>query len=146
MGRRDEPELTPSEAELAEAEAATRRLLAAYGEPAPAEPPPGLAARVVASLPATPPAQGVSRPRWAPARPLVAWAAAAALLIVLGAVGALASLPGLVRVAGGPQSALGRISNALAATPLGPDGAAALALVALVAGAAIWWALASRRR
>lgn len=145
MGRRDEPELIPSEAELAEAEVATRRLLAAYGEPTPVEPPPGLAARVVAALPEPALRRRSQRSFWAPARPALAWGLAAALLIVLGAVGALASLPGLVNVAGGPDSALGRISLVLAATPLGPDGAAILAVVALSAGAALWWALVRRR-
>ncbi len=146
MGRRDEPELIPSEAELAEAEAETRRLLAAYGEPAPAEPPPGLPARIVASLPTTSPGRRERQTRWTFLRPVFAWAMAAALLIAFGVVGALATLPSLGSVAGAPQGTLGRISNVLSASPLGVGGGAALAIIALVAGATLGWALVRRRR
>lgn len=146
MGRRDQPELTPSEPDLAEAEAATRRLLTAYGEPAALEPPPGLAARVVAALPASPAAGRGRRPWWAELRPALAYAAV--LLLALVGMGALAASTGLGRVAVAPESALGRISLALAGSPLGDllaGGGAALGVLALAAGAWLWWRLARRR-
>lgn len=142
MGRRDNPELEPSEADLAEAEAATRQLLAIYDEPAPVEPPPGLAARVVAALPR--PATRTARlPAWAALRPLAALAGAAVLLLALGALGALYAAPGLAAVAGSPDSALGQIGRALLATPvggmlIGAGAGATLALVALAAGVWLW--------
>lgn len=145
MGRRDQPELTPSDADLAEAEAATRRLLAARGEPAPAEAPPGLAARVVAALPPSGAAQA-RRPWWSALRPALAYAAV--LLLALVGLGALAADVGLARAAP-PESALGRIGLALAGTPLGDllaAGGAALGVVALLAGAWLWWRLGRRDR
>lgn len=144
MGRRDQPELTPSDADLAEAEAATRGLLAAHSEPAPVQPPPGLAARVVASLPQSPSARA-HRPWWVALRPALAYAAVLTLALV-GMV-ALAAGTGLTRVALPPESALGRIGIAFAATPLGQllaGGGAALGIIALAAGAWLWWRV--RRR
>lgn len=144
MGRRDQPELTPSDGELAEAEAATRALLAAHGEPAQAAVPPGLAARIVASLPPTA-APEQPRPWWLTLRPALAYAAVLAL--------ALAGLGTLIAsgVAGGavaPESALGQIGLAIAGTALGQllvGGGAVLGLVALAAGAWLWWYTARRK-
>jgi hypothetical protein len=151
MGRRDEPELTPSDAELVEAETATRELLALYDEPATVEAPPGLAARVLAAMPAAPSPRASRRPFWAaPRPPLAAWAAATVLLLALGALSALAVGPGLGGIAPAPDSLLGRISLALAATPIGPllvsaGGVAALALLAIGSAAWLWWSLRRRR-
>lgn len=142
MGRRDEPELTPSDAELAEAEHATRQLLARFDEPGLIEPPPGLATRIVGALPQTrPPAP--RRPAWAFPRGIVA-PAALAMLFVMVLVGALTFLPGLVGVAGGPESLLGRVGRALAGTPLGAlltgaGGVALLVALIVVAGGWLWW-------
>lgn len=145
MGRRDKPELSPSETELAEAEAATRLLLATYDEPAPVAPPPGLAARIIAAMPEAPQAQQPGRSLWAALRP-AAWAlgAAALVLLAIGGWGALVDSLGRVQVAGGPGGALGRLTLTLtlAARPLAellagagavPRGvlSAALALLAL---------------
>jgi hypothetical protein len=131
MGRRDEPELTPRDDELAADEAAVRRLLAPFGEPTQAEPPPGLAARVAVRVRQAAPAPAV---RWQrPAR----WAAAAlaALLLALGVWG--------VRV-----NSLGQLLLVftLAAKPLVNLFAqagllAALAALAILAGAWLWWRL-----
>jgi hypothetical protein len=148
MGRRDEPELTPSDAELAEAEAATRELLARYGEPAPAHPPPGLVSRVLAAMPQGRPGRD-RRPWWAFPRPVAAWAlgAVAALLILVGGLTALAGIAP-AGIALGP-GILGNLRAILASRPLGDILAApapGLILIALgIAVAAVaWWALHSR--
>ncbi len=141
MGRRDEPELTPSDAELAEAETATRELLALYDEPATIDPPPGLAARVLAAMPTAPAPRAARRPFWAAPRPLAAWAAAMLLLLAVGALGALAAGPGLAGIALEPDSLLGRISLAVAASPSGALllGAVGVALLTVGAAAWLWW-------
>lgn len=143
MGRRDD-ELTP--AEIHAAEEATRRLLARWDEPQPATPPPGLAGRVLATLPDSPRQADRSSPlptagRWA-------LALGAALLLALGAWGVWLD-------SAGPAALLGSFSAGLAglalqltlmAKPLinlvGASGGAGLAaLAALIAGGAAWWRL-----
>lgn len=147
MGHRDD-ELTP--AELASAEAATRRLLARWEEPQPAPPPAGLPGRVLAALPVA------AQP--APRRPLRTLgagllAAAAVLLLGMGAWGVWLN-------SAGPAGLLGRLSAGLAglilqltlmAKPLlnllgASAGLGLAALVALLAGGAIWWWLVSTTR
>jgi hypothetical protein len=141
MGRRDEPELTPGDEELAAAEAATRRLLEPFGEPALLEPPAGLAARVTARLPGAP-------RRARPWRGAVAWAAslAAALLLSIGAWGVLVNSLGPSRAAGGPEDGLGQLvlTLTLAAKPMvnllaDPGLAAAAALLTAATAAWFWW-------
>lgn len=150
MGRRDEPELTPSDAELAEAEAATRELLARYGEPAPAQPPPGLVSRVLAAMPAGRPGRA-RRPWWAFPRPAAAWAlgALAALLILVGGLTAMAGVAASAGVAFG-SGPLGRLSAALASGSLGgPLAVPAPGLLLIALGVAIaavvWWGLRRQR-
>lgn len=145
MGALDKLDQGPGDDELAAEEAATRALLAAYGEPAQMEPPPTLAARVVAGLP-----RGASR---RPAHPwrTASWGAAAlalALLLSLGAWGVLVNSLGPAGVAGGPADGLGELLLifTLAAKPLvnllaHAGAAAALAAVLIVAAAWLWWRL-----
>jgi hypothetical protein len=145
MGSGDELELIPGDDELAAAEEATMRLLARFGEPAPAEPPPNLAARVVAGLP-----RGRQRPvahPWRRAGGLAA-AAALALLLIVGAWGVLVNSLGPARVAGGPADGLGELVLVLtlAAKPLvnllaDAGLLAAGAVVAIVAMGWLWWRL-----
>jgi len=143
MGRRDESELILTEAELAAAEAATHQLLAPFGEPSAVEPPPGLAARVLAALPTAQPTPALA-PR---SRRLGAWAAAmVALLLAVGAWGVLVNSLGPARAVGGPTEGLGQLLLVLtlAAKPLlnllAHTGLAA-ALLALIgmASAWLWW-------
>lgn len=78
--------MTPTDAELIAAEAATRAMLAHYAEPQPLAAPPDLAARVLAALPATPAPDPAPRPALR-ARPWPHWGAAlafAAALLLLG--------------------------------------------------------------
>lgn len=150
MGYGDKPELTPSDSELIAAEERTRRLLARYGEPAPVEPPPGLASRVVAALP---PARQPLRPLW---RRPAAWAsaAAAALLLALATLGALGLGAIPASVAGSPDTLLGRLSLTIAQTarPLsglitGAGLVALLIALALAGGLWLWlWRRGSRKR
>jgi hypothetical protein len=150
MGRRDEPELIPSDAELAEAEAATRDLLARYGEPAPAQPPPGLIGRVLAAMPDIRPGQN-GRPWWSFPRPIFAWGLGvlAALLILVGGLAALAgAAAGGVAFGSGP---LGRLTAALVSSPqfggvlaVPAPGALLIALGVAIAAVA-WWGLRRRR-
>jgi len=143
MGRRDESELILTEVELAAAEQATRQLLAPFGEPSAAAPPPGLAARVLAALPAARPT-----PALAPRRGRVgAWAAAlVALLLAVGAWGGLVNSLGPARAGGGPAEGLGQLLLVLtlAAKPLlnllahAGLAAALLALIGM-ASAWLWW-------
>lgn len=143
MGPRDGLELNPDDDELAAAEAATRRLLAPYGEPAHVEPPPNLAARVVAGLP-----RGAPRRVAHPWRTGL-WAAAAGalvLLLSLGAWGVLINSLGPSGVAGGPADGLGQLVLilTLAAKPLvnllaDAGAAAALAVATAAASAWLWW-------
>lgn len=145
MGPGDEPELTPGDDDLAAAEEATLRLLARFGEPAPAEPPPNLAARVVAGLP-----RGQSRRAALPWR-RAAWLAAAAslaTLLIVGTWGVLVNSLGPARVAGGPADGLGELVLVLtlAAKPLvnllADAGLAAVgAVVAIAAMGWLWWRL-----
>ncbi len=143
MGRRDESELILTEAELDAAEGATRQLLAPFGEPSAVEPPPGLAARVLAALPAARPTPALA-PR---SRRLGVWAAAlVALLLAVGAWGVLVNSLGPARAVGGPAAGLGQLLLVLtlAAKPLlnllAHTGLAA-ALLALIgmASAWLWW-------
>lgn len=154
MGRRDKPELTPSDADLAEAEAATRLLLAPFDEPRPVPPPPGLSARILAALPDAGPEPRASSPWWAALRP-AAWAAAALalLLVAFGAWGVLGDSRGPAQVAGGPDSLIGRttLTLTLAAKPLlnllASAGLVALAsALAVAVGAWLWWRLAHADR
>lgn len=145
MGRGDNHELTPGEEELAAAEAATRQLLARHGEPAPAAPPPALAARVLAALPAR--QAGIVR---SSRRPALAWAFAALLLPLfgLGVWGVLLNSAGLAELFGGPSSGPGQLilGLALAAKPLVNLVLAAgaygfVAALALAGGVWLWWRL-----
>lgn len=150
MGRRDEPELIPSDAELAEAETATRDLLARYGEPTPAQPPPGLISRVLAAMPELRPGQD-RRPWWSFPRPVFAWGlgVVAALLIVIGGLTALAGAAASdVAFGSGP---LGRLTAALVNSPsfagvldVPAPGALLIALGFAIAAVA-WWGLRRRR-
>jgi hypothetical protein len=149
MGRRDEPELTPTDDELAAAEASLRRALARYNEPSPVAPPPDLAARVLAALPAEPPGRRQKAPARPRLTPAAGWAASAfaILLLALGSWGVLvttyapASAP-----ADGPGQLL--LVLTLSAKPLvnllaSAGAAAALVLLAAVGGAWLWWRIVS---
>jgi len=143
MGHRDNDELALSDAELAADEAATRAILARWGEPAPAPPPPALAARVTAALGGRPAAR---RPRRA-LLPGLALLLALPLLL-LGLWGVLVDSAGPARMAGGAQSGAGQllIGLTLAAKPLvnlllGSGAFGLAAAVALAAGAGLWWRL-----
>jgi hypothetical protein len=147
MGRRDEPELTPTDDELAAAEASLRRALAHYDEPSPVAPPPHLATRVLAALPAEPPGrrQPAAVRRLAPA---AGWAAAAlaALLLALGSWGVLLNAYAPAGAAAGPGQLL--LVLTLAAKPLvnllaSAGAAAILAALTAVAGAWLWWRIVS---
>lgn len=148
MGYGDKPELMPSESEVSAAEESTRRLLARYGEPAPVEPPPGLASRVVAALPSS------RQPRRPLRRRPVAWAAAAAaaLLVALGSWGALAVGAIPASVAGSPDTLLGRLSLTIAQTArpfidlITGAGLAALFVALAIAGGLWLWRRGSRKR
>ena len=151
MGRGNELELPPSDDELTSAEADTRLLLARYGEPRAIEPPPGLAARVVATLAQTVAAPAPERRPRVWLRPAVGWGVAvAALLLALGVWGALTDR--LTQVAGGPHTLLGRLALSLtqAVRPLADLLVSiwpgiALAFLALAAAAWLWWRLARER-
>jgi hypothetical protein len=117
MGRGDDSELSLDNLDLAEDEAAVRRALARWGEPAPAPPPPALVARVQAAL-----VEGRAvrdRPRrsarsWA-------WAAVALLpLILLGAWGVFLDSSGPARLLGDPAGGVAHavLFVTLAAKPL----------------------------
>lgn len=145
MGPGDHDELSLSDAELAADELATRRLLARWGEPAAAPPPPALNARVLAALAGRPPRRAARR-----ARPLLGALALAivAPLLLLGIWGVLGDSLGPASLAGDPAGGLGRLllGLTLAAKPLvnlllgaGAYGLAAFAL--LLAGAWLWWRL-----
>lgn len=139
MGRRDEPELTLGDDEMERAEAATRRMLAPFGEPSAAAPPPGLARRVLAALPTAAPSPTLRRP--------AAWLALAlALLLAVGAWGVLGNSLGPASAAGGPADGLGQLVLVLtlAAKPLlnlfANLGLVAAALALVGFGAAwLWW-------
>jgi hypothetical protein len=149
MGRRDEPELTPSDDDLAEAEAATRALLARYGEPRPAEPPAGLTGRVLAALPEQRPAR---RPWWALPRPAAAMAlgALATLLVLVGGWALLAGGLAPADVAAGTASPFGRLTTAIAtrslASLVGVPAPVALILGLGLVAALVWWGYRRRRR
>jgi hypothetical protein len=152
MGRRDELELTPSDAELAEAETATRDLLARYGEPVPAQPPPGLVSRVLAAMPEEAPGPQARRPWWAFPRPVAAWGLGlvAAMLIIVGGLAALVGAAARANVAASPDGLLGRLTAALAGRPLvgalaAPFPAAILISLGLVVAGIVWWGLRRRR-
>lgn len=145
MGPGNEPELSPDDDELAAAEAATLRMLARFGEPAPVEPPPNLAARVVAGLPRHTP-RPVAHP-WRRAGAL-AVSTLLAVLLVVGAWGVLINSLGPARVAGGPADGLGQfvLVLTLAAKPLVNLLADAGVLAVGAAGAIVllawlWWRL-----
>jgi hypothetical protein len=139
MGRRDELELTS--ADLDADEVATRRLLAPFGEPAAAPPPPGLASRVLAALPAA------AQPR--PRRRLSPWLILVlGLLLAVGAWGVLGNSLGPAQAAGDPGEGIGQLVLVLtlAAKPLvnlfANLGLVAALLVLLGFGAALlWWRL-----
>ncbi|GAB4428470.1 MAG: hypothetical protein OHK0015_11440 [Chloroflexi bacterium OHK40] len=147
MRRLDEYDPTLDEAALTADEAATRALLARWGEPVAVAPPRDLAVRVLASLPAErQPATG-GPARWPRAAALLT-ALAFALWVALGAWGVLGNSMGPARVAGGPDGGLGQLllTLTLAAKPLvnllaavGP--AALLVPLVLGAGAWLWWRL-----
>jgi hypothetical protein len=152
MGRRDEPELTPTDEELAAAEASLRRTLARYSEPAPAAPPPDLVARVLATLPRER-APGIERAPAAPRLgPAAGWAVAALsiLLLAIGAWGVLVNSLAPASVAGGPADGLGQLLLVLtlAAKPLvnllaSAGATAALVVLTAVGGAWLWWRIVS---
>jgi hypothetical protein len=145
MGRRDDPELTPSDAELAAAEERTRLLLARFGEPTAVEPPPGLADRIMAALP----------PARRPLRPLrrrtLGWGitAVASLLVILGLWVALGGGIAPASVAGvSSVTLLDQFTFSLATQPLDnlPSGAVlVVALGILIGGAWLWWRRARKR-
>lgn len=141
MGHRDD-ELTP--AELAEAEAATSRLLARWDEPRPAPPPAGLAGRVLAALPAAPRAARAPAilPRFA------GWALAvgAILLLSFGAWGVWLDSAGPAGLLGASGAGLAGLvlQLTLTAKPLlnllgASAGVSLAALAALLAGGTLWW-------
>jgi hypothetical protein len=144
MGRRDELELNPSDDELAADEAAIRRLLASFGEPAPAEPPLGLPARVAVTV------RQSSRqsPRWP--RRVFSFVGSAALtvLLALGSWGVLLNSLGPAGLVGGPDHGLGQLLLllTLAAKPLvnlllNAGIAGLLVAIAALAACWFWWRL-----
>lgn len=143
MGYGDDRELNVSDAELAADEAALRAMLARWGEPAPASPPPALAAGVMAAL--------AGRPRGRRRRRALAPALAALLLaplLALGLWGVFGNSLGPAGLVGGPEDGLGQLllGLTLAAKPLvnmllGAGAAGLAAAAALVAGAGLWWRL-----
>ncbi|NJN15840.1 MAG: hypothetical protein HC822_05895 [Oscillochloris sp.] len=142
MGHGDD-ELNLSDAELAAAEQQTRRILARWGEPSPAPPPPALPARVSATL--------AGRPtRTARRRSVVPRVVAGVFVLCfgLGFWGIFGSSLGLAGLFGGPNSVLGGLvlAVALAAKPLVNMLAGAVfyvlpGLVLLAAAAWLWWRL-----
>lgn len=147
MGRGDDAELTPSDAELAAAEAETRGLLARFAEPSSLTAPETLTAQVLARLPAQLPRAAPRSLAWT--RMLGgAFAAALAALVALGIWGVLADSFGPARLAGGADAALGQLLLllTLAAKPLvnllgalGPG--VLLAAVTLAVAGWLWWRL-----
>lgn len=145
MERRDEPELSLSETDLVADEIATRRLLAPFGEPMPAEPPPGLTTRVLAALPA---ATFVPATAPRPRRMLVWGGLALTLLLTIGVWGVLGNSLGPASAAGGPAAGIGQLVLVLtlAAKPL-VNLFANLGLLAALLGLAgfgsawLWWRL-----
>jgi hypothetical protein len=145
MGDRDD-ELSgpPAAAELEEAEAATRRLLARYGQPSPALPPRDLAARAMVRLQAAQPPRNARRRAWG----LLPLLAGLSLLLGLGLWGVLGDSAGPASLLGGGAGGAGRalLLLTLAAKPLvnlllaaGPLGLGLLALGFV--GGLIWWRL-----
>lgn len=141
MGRRNEPQLTtdPNNHD----DVATRQLLAAFGEPVPAQPPEGLDARVALYVHQT--ARSHNRLVWQ--RPVVLTGALALLVLLsLGAWGVLVNSLGPADVAGDPTAGLGGLILllTLAAKPLVNllTEAGLISLVVLLvaaAGAWLWW-------
>lgn len=143
MGPGDDDELNLSDAELAADEAAVHAMLARWGEPSPATPPPALAAGVMAALAGRPRARRRRTAR-APALALLLLAP----LVALGLWGVLGDSLGPAHLAGGPDAGLGQLllGLTLAAKPLvnlllGAGAAGLAATVALMAGAGLWWRL-----
>ncbi|NTV65061.1 MAG: hypothetical protein HGA65_16245 [Oscillochloris sp.] len=141
-----ESQLTPDDL-LAAAEAETRHLLAHYGEPTPAIPPPDLTNRVIDALSA--------RPRHAFSRLRRIYtgliAVGAFSLFALGVWGVLLDSSGPAHLAGDLSSGLSQLMLllTLAAKPLInlllTAGAATLAvLVAILGGSWLWWQLLRR--
>ncbi|EFO80620.1 hypothetical protein OSCT_1560 [Oscillochloris trichoides DG-6] len=135
--------LTPEDL-LVAAEAETRRLLARYGQPAPIEPPPDLAGRVIAAL-ATPRPSPTSRLRRIYGTVVSVFFLA---LISLGSWGILLDSRGPANLFADLSSGLGDffLFLTLAAKPLInlllTAGAATLAIIGVViAGGWIWWQL-----
>jgi hypothetical protein len=148
MGRRND-ELTPDQE--AQSEQLLRELLSAYGEPQHAPAPPGLARRVVATLPSQPAAP--ARRSGTMGRAGAALAGALALaLIAVGLWGVLGDSAGPASLFGGAASTLGGalLVLTLAAKPLvgslvalgSPTLAVGALLVAVVGWA--WVALVQR--
>lgn len=143
MGHRDQPELSQQPDPFDQDDDATRRLLAPFAEPTPAQPPADLAARVAVFVAQSAPPRR-ARP-WRLAAALVG-ALAAALLLVLGAWGILINSLGPADVAGSPAAGLGELVLilTLAAKPLvnlvaNAGLLGALAVAALGGGAWLWW-------
>lgn len=153
MGRRDDDRLTP-DADAA-ADAAMRRLLARYDQPAFRAPPPGLTNRVLMQLPTAPPAAAAAGARRRRRRRTALMGAAvgvAALLLALGLWGVFGDSSGPATLLGGGADGFGRLLLVLtlAAKPLVHSLLApGLPLLLLfgagaVALAWLWWRLAQQ--
>jgi hypothetical protein len=146
MGYRDDGGMNPATEHIDEAEAATRHLLAQWGEPAPVAPPPVLTARVMAALPEAGP--GAPPRRFAGIRRGAAALVGAALiaLIALGGWGVFvdSSIPAvLIGDASGGPSRMALIAT-LATKPLLNVGSSIALLLPLCLGVALfgawlWW-------
>ena len=131
-------------AALDEAEAATRRLLARYGQPSLAGPPRDLAARTIVTVQAARPPQSARRQ----ALSLLPLLGGLALLVGLGLWGVLGDSAGPASLIGGGEGAAGRtlLLLTLAAKPLInallAAGPLALGLLILgIFGSWVWWRL-----
>ncbi|WP_322511106.1 hypothetical protein [Chloroflexus sp.] len=138
MERRGDGEL--SDADLAEVEAATRALLARWGEPQMASPPADLSARVVRRLTASP-----TRHNW---RWQYLWPALPLFLLILGIWGLGFDSSGPATLFGDPATGVGRyvLALTLIAKPLwhlwlASAGWWVLGLLTLMVSGWIWWRL-----
>lgn len=146
MGRGDYTELTPSDAEVAQAEAETRRLFGRWGEPRPAPPPPALTARVLDAIEYGPARAVAFRHIWRTTSLTLAMALLP--LLALGLWGVFGDSSGPARLLGASAGSLGQLALALtlAAKPLvnlllgaGPLGLALAIVLPIIAW--LWWRL-----
>jgi hypothetical protein len=145
-------EQPPSDADARREDARLRQVLAAYGQPDRLEPPPAIAARVLASLPDLPPTEAAAAQRRRMRRMVVLRVAVLAvvlMLLALGSWGVFIDSAGLVQLFGDTAGGIGYVllTLVLLAKPLvlalvGP-GMAVLAAVMLVFVllAWVWWLL-----